>query len=149
MLTGRHAVAIARPVEVVFDHVADGSRNPAWRQAVSQATLLSGDGGAGTVWHQVVRGLTGRPLQVDYRVTVFDRPRRYAYEFVDGPVRGGCEYTFQADSAASTTVSLAVRLSGRGLFAGLTGAQPRQMAAELDALDQLRSALQAPPGDGA
>ena len=142
MLTGRHAVTIARPPEAVFDHVADGARNPTWRPAVVEASILSGDGGAGSVWHQVVRGLTGRLLEVDYRVTVFDRPRQYAFEFEHGPVRGGCEYTFAAGGAGTTTVSLAVRLRGRGPFAGLTGAQPRQMAAELDALGRLKAALE-------
>ena len=43
------ACADRRPPMVVFEHIADGARNPQWRPTVVEVTLHSGDGRAGTV----------------------------------------------------------------------------------------------------
>jgi uncharacterized protein YndB with AHSA1/START domain len=142
MLIGEHAVTIARPIRAVFEHVVDGARNASWRGPDLTVTLLSGDGGVGSVWQQQVRGFGGRPVEVEYRVTALEPPRRFAYELTAGPARGEAEYLLDARSAELTTVSLRVRMRPRGLFASWTGVVPRQVSSELDSLDRLRNFLE-------
>ena len=144
MLIGEHAVTIARPIAVVFEHIVDGTRNATWRGVAVEGTLRSGDGGAGSVWHQLVRGFGGRLTDVEYRVTVCEPPRRYGYELIAGPARGEGHYTLEAVSEAVTRVSVIVRMRARGLFGGWTGMIPRQVSSELDALDRLRVLLDQP-----
>ena len=142
MLIGEHRVTIASPIAVVFEHVVDGTRNASWRGVAVEGTLRSGDGGVGSVWHQLVRGFGGRLTDVEYRVTAYEPPHRFGYELIAGPARGEGAYTLEAVSEAVTTVSVAVRMRARGLFGGWTGMIPRQVSSELDALDRLRTLLE-------
>jgi uncharacterized protein YndB with AHSA1/START domain len=142
MLSGKYSVTILRPVEDVFDHIADGARNDTWRGPVVEVTLIAGNGAVGSVWHQLVRGVGGRVAEADYRVTASDRPHRYAFELVAGATLGGGEYTLTEVAPAVTAVTLAVTLRPRGMLPGLTGLVRRQMANELDSLDRLRELLE-------
>jgi uncharacterized protein YndB with AHSA1/START domain len=145
MLIGEHAVTIARPIAAVFEHVVDGTRNASWRGAAVEGTLRSGDGRAGSVWHQLARGFGGRLVEVEYRVTTYEPPHRFAYELIAGPARGEANYTLVAVSDDATTVSVTIRMRARGLFGGWTGMIPRQVSSELDALDRLRTVLEQGP----
>ena len=71
---GEHTVTVNRSPEVVFSHIADGSLNATWRPSVIEVALWSGDGGEGSVWHQVVRGPGGKLADADYVVTSCQRP---------------------------------------------------------------------------
>ena len=141
MLHGKYAVTILRPATVVFDHIADGTRNAAWRGPVIEVAVLAGDGREGTVWHQMLRGSGGRVAEADYRVTVFERPQTFGFELIAGPVRGDGAYTLVEPVAGETTLTLALNLRPSGILPGLTGLARRQMATELDALDRLRNLL--------
>jgi uncharacterized protein YndB with AHSA1/START domain len=148
MLSGKYSVTIRRPVEDVFDHIADGARNGTWRGPVVEVALVAGNGTEGSVWHQLLRGVGGRVAETDYRVTAFERPHRYAFELIAGPTLGGGEYTLTEVTAATTTVTLLLTLRPRGLLPGLTGLVRRHMATELDGLDRLRELLESPSRGG-
>jgi uncharacterized protein YndB with AHSA1/START domain len=148
MISGKYSVTIRRPVEDVFDHIADGARNAAWRGPVVEVALVAGNGSEGSVWHQLLRGVGGRVAEADYRVTAFERPHRYAFELIAGPTLGGGEYTLTEVAPATTTVMVVLTLRPRGLVPGLTGLVRRHMATELDGLDRLRELLESSPRGG-
>lgn len=145
MISGKHSVTIGRPAEAVFDHIADGTRNATWRGPIVDVVLLAGNGAAGSVWHQLVRGAGGRVAEADYRVAAFERPHRYGFELVAGPTLGAGEYTLTEVAPAVTRVTLELSLRPRGMLPGLTGLVRRQMGNELDSLDRLRGVLEARP----
>lgn len=148
MISGKYSVTIRRPVEDVFDHIADGARNAAWRGPVVEVALVAGNGSEGSVWHQLLRGVGGRVAEADYRVTAFERPHRYAFELIAGPTLGGGEYTLTEVAPVTTTVMVVLTLRPRGLVPGLTGLVRRHMATELDGLDRLRELLESAPRGG-
>jgi uncharacterized protein YndB with AHSA1/START domain len=147
MLSGKYSVTIRRPVDDVFDHIADGARNATWRGPVVEVALVAGNGTEGSVWHQLQRGFGARVAEADYRVTAFERPHRYAFELIAGPTLGGGEYTLAEVAPATTTVTLVLTLRPHGLVPGLTGLVRRHMATELDSLDRLRELLESAPDD--
>ena len=104
MLSGKYSVTIRRPVDDIFDHIADGARNGTWRGPVVEVALVAGNGTEGSVWHQLLRGFGGRVADADYRVTAFERPHRYAFEMTAGPTLGGGEYTLTEVRPATTTI---------------------------------------------
>ena len=146
---GEHTVTVNRPPEVVFSHIADGSLNATWRPSVIEVALRSGDGGEGSVWHQLVHGPAGNLADADYVVTSCQRPRLYAYEVTAGPVRGTSVYTLTTSRPGETTVTLAVTLTPRGALCLLTGFVLRQVVDELDSLERLRQVLSLSAGDPA
>lgn len=146
-MRGEHTVRIDRPAEVVFALIADGSRNADWRPGVIEVSERSGDGGAGTVWRQLVQGPGGKHADADYVVTSWHRPYEYGYEVISGPVRGNGVYTLAESTNGETTVTFALTLVPRGALRILTGFVLRQMVDELDSLDRLRELLTQPsPG---
>jgi len=71
-----HTVTVNRPARVVFDYLADGMNNRAWRNGVLVIERTNSADGLGATYRQVTStGPGGRPLDEDYRVTVFDPPR--------------------------------------------------------------------------
>jgi uncharacterized protein YndB with AHSA1/START domain len=144
IVRGEHTVTIDRAAAVVYDVIADGSRNASWRPSVVEVSRRSGDGGPGTVWRQLVRGPGGKLADADYVVTDCLRPHLYAYEVTAGPVRGTAVYTLTELTAAVTTVVLALTLTPRGAVRLLTGFLLRQLVDELDNLERLKRVLEAP-----
>jgi hypothetical protein len=76
---------IDRPVEEVFDFVADERNEPAYNPRLSQVHKVSpGPIGSGTEWTALVES-RGRPLPLDLRVTHYLRPREIGSSaLVDG-----------------------------------------------------------------
>lgn len=72
------SILIDRPIEVVFDYVADQTREPEYNpEMVSSERLTDGPIGVGTRFHAVMRS-EGREMPMDIEVTVFERPTRMA-----------------------------------------------------------------------
>lgn len=140
-MRGEHSVSIARPASVIFDVIADGTRNPTWRPSVIDVSLQSGSGAAGTVWRQVVRGPAGKMADADYRVTTHEPPAAYGFEVIAGPVRGTGLYTLAAGDDGETLVRLVITLTPRGAMRVLTGFVLRQVVDEIENLDRLRDLL--------
>jgi hypothetical protein len=140
-LRGEHSVSINRPAAVIFDVIADGTRNPAWRESVVEVSLHSGSGGVGSVWRQVIRGPAGKAADADYRVTAHEPPGTYGFEVIAGPVRGTGLYTLTPGEDGETAVSFELTLKPRGAMRVLTGFVLRQLVDGLDDLDRLRDLL--------
>src|SRR5215831_17862798 len=88
MFPVEHTVTVNRPAQVVFDYIADGTNNRAWRPTVLEIERTSAADGMGSTYRQVSNsGPGGTRLKEDYRVTVFDPPRRLEFLITAGPVR--------------------------------------------------------------
>src|SRR5258708_11232702 len=82
-----HPVAVTRPAREVFDCLAEGTHNREWRGGVLEIERTSSGGGEGATYRQVLAGPGGRRVDGDYRVTVFDPPRRLEFRVTAGPAR--------------------------------------------------------------
>ncbi len=135
-------MTIRRPVEAVFDFVADGENCPQWRPGVLDIKRISGNG-VGTTYRQGVRGPMGRRIAADYRVTVLEPNRVLAFETIAGPVRPRGRYEFEPHNGSTRlTFSLETELSGltRLLMGSMVS---RTMASEVMTLDNLKRILEA------
>jgi uncharacterized protein YndB with AHSA1/START domain len=137
-------VTINRPVEEVFDFLADGTTNTQWRSGVLDITKASGDG-AGAIYRQTLKGPGGRKVQGDYRVTRFDRPTRLDFEVIAGPARPTGSYKLRPEAPTSTSLTFTLDLEPRG-FAKLMGPMiDRQMQKEVAAVTELKRVLERSP----
>jgi hypothetical protein len=73
-------ITIERPVDEVFDFVADESNEPKYNPRMTRADrITSGPIGVGTRFNSVVTGV-GPAAEMTIEFTEFDRPRRIAEE---------------------------------------------------------------------
>ena len=88
MASAHREVRIDRPADVVFDFLADGTNNPKWQPAVVDAGSDEAAPRVGATYRQSVRHPIGFRVPAGYRLTVFERPRRLAFEVSSGgPLR--------------------------------------------------------------
>ncbi|HYN29162.1 MAG TPA: SRPBCC family protein [Dermatophilaceae bacterium] len=72
----RGSLEIARPVEIVFDVVADQRNEPSYNPTMTESTKVTpGPVGAGTRFDATVMS-RGTPLRVTIEYTSFERPHR-------------------------------------------------------------------------
>jgi uncharacterized protein YndB with AHSA1/START domain len=142
MPQAQHTVTIRRPVEAVFDFVADGEKCPRWRPGVLDIERVSGDG-VGTVYRQGVRGPMGRRVAADYRVTALEPNHVLAFETIAGPVRPRGRYEFAAEDG-STRLTFTLEAEMSGLTKLVMGRMvSRTMASEVMTLENLKRVLEA------
>ncbi len=76
MAHAENEIIIARPAAEVYDFLADGLNNIAWRSGVQNIELASGNAGQlGAVYRQTLTGPRGKPIQGDYRIAVAEPGR--------------------------------------------------------------------------
>jgi uncharacterized membrane protein len=116
----RH-VRIERPIEEVFDFLADGSNNPRWQPPVV-STVPDEQGAAekaaevGTTFHQTVRHPLGFKVSSNYRITEYHRPDRLSLTVTSGgPIRPTLSYALTAAGSGSTDVRCTVQYRPSGL----------------------------------
>jgi hypothetical protein len=106
---------IARPVEEVFDFVADERNEPRYNPRMVRADKITpGPVGNGTRWSATVRS-RGRPLNVEIEVTDYSRPRRLGSttNLWTAQIRGAL--TFEPDTVG-TRMTWAWELRPRGVL---------------------------------
>lgn len=78
MVTIEGSTTIARPVENVFDHVADERNEPMYNPRMTAVEKLTpGEIGTGTRWSATIDS-RGRPMPMEIEVTDYERPLRLA-----------------------------------------------------------------------
>src|SRR5258706_16018256 len=97
-----HTVTVNRPAREVFDYLADGTHNREWRTGVLEIERTSAAGGEGATYRQVLSGPGGRRIDGDYRVTVFDPPRRLEFRVTAGPARPTGVFELSENPAPTT-----------------------------------------------
>jgi uncharacterized protein YndB with AHSA1/START domain len=143
MPRAERTVIVRRPVQEVFDYLADGTHNRDWRSGVLEISRTSDADGAGATYRQVLAGPAGRRIDGDYRITVFDPPRRLGFQVIAGPARptGSFELTRRDDDTTEVRFGLDVR--PRGVMALMTPMIAAQMRKEVAALDRVKEILEA------
>jgi uncharacterized membrane protein len=106
------SVVVARPVDEVFELVADLRRTPEWQTSLERLEV-DGEGVAvGTHGTEVRRG-GGRKLESRFEVTALDPGRRLAIETRSSSVEADVEFAF-ADVEGGTRVQFELELRLRG-----------------------------------
>ena len=141
MPSAERSITIHRPVDAVFNFVADGTNARQWRPAVLDIEHTSGSG-VGARYRQGVKGPGGRRIAADYEVTAYEPNKRLAFKATAGPVRPTGEYRFEAvPEGTKMTFGLNAEL---GWLQGLLMARAVQasMDAEMAAADNLKRILE-------
>jgi len=119
----RGSLDIARPVDEVFDFVADQRNEPSYNPKMMASTKLThGPIGVGSQWGATVLS-RGKPLPVTIEVTGFDRPHRIDSRSVmagataEGhvqcdPTPGGTRFSWDWTVTLTGTARLAAPLVG-------------------------------------
>jgi uncharacterized membrane protein len=141
MPSAERTITINRPVEEVFNFLADGRNATHWRPGVLDVDLVSGSG-LGARYSQGVRGPGGRRIDADYEITEFEPNRKIGFKATAGPVRPVGAFTFESMGTGTiVTFNLDAELSGwKRLVMG--GAVQSTMNAEMGALDRLKELLE-------
>ena len=140
-----HTVTVNRPASAVFDYLADGTHNREWRTGVLEIERSSAADGQGATYRQVLAGPGGRRINGDYRVTVFDPPRRLEFHVVAGPARPVGVFELTENPDQTTRVRFALDLKPAGLMKLMTPMITRQMRHEVSQLDNLKTILERTP----
>jgi len=142
MQHAEHTVSVRRPVSDVFNYLADGRNNREWRAGVLEIERISPEEGEGATYRQVLAGPGGRRIDGDYRITVFDPPRRLGFSVVAGPARPEGVFELSQADQQTTTVRFALDVQATGLMKLMTPMIARQMQREVAQLDALKTVLE-------
>jgi uncharacterized protein YndB with AHSA1/START domain len=140
-----HTVTVNRPQKDVFDYLAEGTHNREWRSGVLEIERTSAAEGQGATYRQVLSGPGGRRIDGDYRVTVFDPPRRLEFQVTAGPARPTGVFELSENADQSTRVRFSLDLNPSGLMRLMTPMISRQMRREVAQLDNLKVILERTP----
>jgi uncharacterized protein YndB with AHSA1/START domain len=137
-----HTVTIGRPPEDVFGYLADGTHNKEWRNGVLEIERSTDADGQGAEYRQVLAGPGGRRIDGDYRVTVFDPPRRLEFLVTAGPARPRGVFELTENPDHSTKVRFALDVEPAGMMRIMTPMISRTMRSEVAQLDTLKKILE-------
>ncbi len=109
------STVIARPVEDVFDFVADERNEPKYNPRMTRAEKVTpGPVAKGTRWSATIES-RGRPLDMKMEVTDYTRPTRLGSTTSMSTAEINGAVTFEPDPAG-TRLSWSWELQPRGLF---------------------------------
>ena len=146
MLHAEHSITINRPPQAVFDYLADGTHNPDWRSGVVEISRTTQADGQGASYRQVLAGPGGRRIDGDYRVTVFDPPRRLEFVVTAGPARPAGVFELTENADQSTSVRFALDINPAGLMKLMTPMIRKTMRTEVAQLGTLKEVLEQQAG---
>ncbi len=138
-------VTIARPIEEVFEFVADARNDHLWNPSVQDAGQTpEGPFVPGVqVWE--VREFLGRPIRSVSMITEVRAPEHIAFEVDSGPVPYDGVYTF-AEQDGATHLTVVFQVHPEGLFKAaqplIAGAIRRDIE---NSFDRLKLVLEAQP----
>src|SRR5215471_11779164 len=127
MQHAEHTVTVRRPVSDVFNYLADGRNNREWRAGVLEIERTSPEDGEGATYRQVLAGPGGRRIDGDYRITVFDPPRRLEFQVTAGPARPVGAFELSEADGSSTKVRFALDIAPAGMMRLMTPMISKQM----------------------
>lgn len=115
----RGTLDIARPVEQVFDFVADQRNEPTYNPKMTEATKLTdGPLGVGTRFEATIVS-RGKPLAVTIECTGFDRPHRiHSRSLMAGAITDGYVQCDPTPTGTRFSWDWNVTVSGPARFAG-------------------------------
>jgi uncharacterized protein YndB with AHSA1/START domain len=109
MTQAHHIVRVERPIEEVFDFLADGTNNPRWQRFVLRTAPTNEAVGVGHTFSQRVRHPLGFTVSADFRITEYERPQRLsAIITAGGPIRPTITYELTPDGEKATVLRCTV-----------------------------------------
>ncbi|NEW42436.1 hypothetical protein GV794_26905 [Nocardia cyriacigeorgica] len=115
MIEVSDSILIDRPVDVVFDYVADQTHAPDWQDGLIEVRRTTdGPIGVGTT-HMAVRTFLGRRLELTNEYVRFEPGREVAFTAATGPSHMEVSYRTEPE-AGGTRLSCEMRMEQKGLF---------------------------------
>ena len=106
---------INRPVETVFEFLANPENETLWTSGVQESRMTSeGPVGVGSTWLRVERFL-GREMKSEGDITEWEPNKKMSFRVASGPLRMKGSYTFEASNGA-TKLGLEVEGEMGGFF---------------------------------
>ena len=79
------SIVINRPIEDLFEYMADVARNTEWKEGILEAKQTSpGPAAVGATYTYVVQAM-GRKIETDGEITEFQAPTRFAWKSTKSP----------------------------------------------------------------
>lgn len=134
--------AIARPVEAVFDYLADFARTEQWDPGTVECRRTSGDGGVGTTYANTSEFM-GKRTSLTYETLEHERPNRLRFRGTNktatatdtmtfSPRGAGTEIHYRADFDFGRLLNLVAPLVLRGRLEKLADETVEQMTRTLE-----------------
>jgi carbon monoxide dehydrogenase subunit G len=102
------SVTIARPIEEVFDFIADARNRPQWDQSVDSEELTSPEPiGVGSTVRTKLRSM-GRDYEIDWEIIEHQAPSRQRIVSTSGPFPTTLVYGLESNGDSSTQVDFSV-----------------------------------------
>jgi hypothetical protein len=143
-----HQVTVHRPVDQVFDFLADGSNNPRWQPRVTWVSQVGAALDTGTEFKQSMRHPFGFVVTADYRLTGFERPTRLSLVGTSGgPIHPTVNYELSGIEEATTILRCTVEYELAGISrvaAPLLALLHPLFSWEASWIDQAKTALEEP-----
>src|SRR5260370_28128923 len=96
MAHAEQSITINRPVNVVYDFVLDGTKNPLWRPAGIDIQPMPGkSAGVGAVYKQGLKGPGGRRIEGDYDIGECKPNEWIKFQVVAGPATPTRSHQFE------------------------------------------------------
>ena len=111
-------IETATPVDRVFDYLSDFTHTNDWDPGTVETTRRSGDGGTGTVYHNVSSFL-GSKTELEYTVTDLVPNERFALRGVNKTVVAKDTMTFESTPSGGTRVTYHAEFDFQGIVGRL------------------------------
>ena len=116
MIRLENSIVINKPVEEVFEYMANSENNPQW-QSSAQEVVKTSDGpiGVGTTYSSVSQ-LLGKRLESVVEYTAYEPNKTVAGKVTSGPIPFQFETTFEPAAEGGTKVTSSGRGDAGGFF---------------------------------
>ncbi len=145
MAHAEQSITINRPVNVVYDFVLDGTKNPLWRPAVIDIQPMPGkSAGVRAVYKQGLKGPGGRRIEGDYEIIEAKPNEWIKFQVIAGPARPTGSYKFESlGNATRLTFTLDFKPKGIGML--MEPMINSTMKSEVATLSNLKAILESQP----
>jgi uncharacterized membrane protein len=140
-------VTITKPIDEVFEFLADGVNAPRWMSWVIQSTPSGYGGGVGATYSQrTVSSLLGRKWVV-YRVVHYHSPIALGVEAASLPGRPTARFRLTPSDAGTTTVTVQAEFTGGGAATDANSVGQRWANHLVESLSGIKSVLESIAAD--
>ena len=121
---------INRPVNEVFDYVADPTKEPEWQEGVLEAGYSPGSSpGVGAEVFEK-RKFLGREMVSKYKITQYEPNKMFAGKVTEGPMKIEVSQTFEAVDGG-TKVTVMIQGEPSGFFKVAEGMVQKQLQSQM------------------
>jgi uncharacterized membrane protein len=136
------SITIDRPIDIVFNFVADGLNNPLWRPSVLDIQRQPDSPiGAGAKFKQGLKGPGGSRIDGDYEIVEYQPDQWIKFQVIAGPARPTGTYRFEA-AGNSTRLTFTLHFEPKGLSKFMDPMITATMKSEIAMLANLKAQLE-------